>query len=124
MRFICVLMLAPGMALAEGAVRQFDCTIVRTCDSSGSCIPESGKVTFSMAPVSTAPDGSGRFEIKYGSVIAPMQALSDAGPFHWKVGDEQNTLLLNSELEMLWHQLNIGASAAARVRFMTCRYRP
>jgi hypothetical protein len=123
-RLICILMLAPGVAWTEGAVRHFDCALVRACDSSGSCTPESGKVIFSMAPVSIAPDGSGRFEIKYGSVSAPMQALSDVGPFHWKVGDEQNTLLLNSEREMLWHQLNIGASATANVRFMTCRYQP
>jgi len=118
-RLICFLMLAPGMAWTEGAVRQFDCTIFRACDSSGSCTPESGKVAFRMAPVGTAPDGSGRFVITYGSASAPMQALSDSGPFHWKIGDEQNTLLLNSDHEMLWHQLNIDASAAARIQFMT-----
>jgi hypothetical protein len=123
-RFICILMLSPRMAWTEGAVRHFDCALVRACDSSGSCTPESGKVTFSMAPVSIAPDGSGRFEITYGSVSTPMQALSDLGPFHWKVGEEQNPLLLNSESEMLWHQLNIGASATAKVRFMSCGHRP
>ena len=117
-------MLTPGLGLAEGAVRQFDCAIVRSCNNSGACTPHSGKMTFSMAPVSTAQDGSGRFEIKYGSVRAPMQSLSDVGPFHWKVGEEQNTLLLNSEREMLWHQLNIGTSATATVLFMTCRHRP
>jgi hypothetical protein len=116
--------LAPGLGCTEGAVRHFDCTIVRSCDGSGSCAAQSGKVSFSMAPVSTAPDGSGRYEIKYGSVRAPMHALSDSGPFHWKLGDEQNTLLLNSEREMLWHQLNIGTPAKATVRFMTCRYQP
>jgi hypothetical protein len=91
-RSIYILVLAPGLGCTEGAVRHFDCTIVRSCDGSGSCAAQSGKVSFSMAPVSTAPDGSGRYEIKYGSVRAPMHALSDSGPFHWKLGEEQNTL--------------------------------
>jgi hypothetical protein len=121
---IYILVLAPGLGWAEGAVRQFDCTIVRSCDGSGSCAALNGTVSFSMAPVSTAPDGSGRFEIKYGPVRTAMHALSDTGPFHWKIGDEQNTLLLNSEREVLWHQLNIGTPARATVRFMTCRYQP
>ena len=123
-RLFYMLVLTPAVGWAEGAVRQFDCTVVRSCDSSGSCTAQSGKVVFSMTPVSAAQDGSGRFEIRYGSVRVPMQALSDTGPFHWRVGEETNTLLLNSESEMLWHQLDIGTSAAATLRFMTCRYQP
>jgi hypothetical protein len=103
------------MACPEGAVRHIDCTIVSVCDNSGSCTLQSGKVIFRLAPIATAPDGS---------VSAPMQALSDAGPFHWKVGEEQNTLLLNSDREMLWHQLNIRGPLATKVRFMTGRYQP
>jgi hypothetical protein len=123
-RLFYVLTMAPALNWAEGAVRRFDCTVVRSCNGSGSCTAESGKVAFSMAPVSTAGDGSGRFEIKYGSVRVPMQALADTGPFHWTVGDEQNTLLWSSEREMLWHQLNIRTTAISTIRFMTCRYQP
>lgn len=123
-RLIGALVLVPSLGRTEGAVRHLDCVIVRSCDSSGSCTAQDGKVNFSMTPVSAARDGSGRFEIRYGSVRAPMQALSDTGPFHWKIGHQHNTLLVTSEQAMLWHQLDVGGTAAASTRFLACRYQP
>lgn len=117
-------MLLPVLGHAEGAVRHFECTFVQRCDGAGSCQADSGQVVFSMAPLSTAPDGSGKFEIRYDSVRASMQALSDTGPFHWKVGEDQHTLLVNSEHQMTWHRLHTDGAAETSIRFMNCRYRP
>lgn len=123
-QLIVCLALAPALGRTEGAVRHFDCVVVKTCDASGSCTEQNGKVTFRMTPVSSTLDGSGRFEIRYATVRAPMQALSDTGPFHWKVGTEHNTLLVTSIQGMLWHQLDVDKAEAASTRFLTCRYQP
>ena len=120
---LVALMVAPVPSLAEGAVRHLDCTVTRVCAESGSCNAGTGTVAFSMAPVKTAQDGSGSYEIRYGDKRAPMQALSGSGPFHWKLGDEQNTLLVNSESELLWHVLDLARSPRASIRFLSCRYR-
>jgi hypothetical protein len=118
----CVALL-PNAGWGEGAVRLFDCTVVQVCNSAGSCEAASGAVAFRMEPVKVGPDGSGRYELKYGETKAAMNSLSDVGPFFWTVGDERNTLLASSETHLLWHQLTLDPVPAATVRFLTCTIR-
>jgi hypothetical protein len=118
----CVALL-PSAGWGEGAVRLFDCTVVQVCNSAGSCEGGSGSVAFRMEPVQVGPDGGGRYELRYEDTEVAMDALSDAGPFVWAVGEERNTLLVSSETQLLWHQLTLAPVVAATVRFLTCTIR-
>jgi hypothetical protein len=122
---VCLSLMLPfAHAWAEGGVRRFDCTVVRTCDSAGTCNAGSETMTFSLAPASLSADGSGQYEIRYASVRASMQAVSDVGPFYWRSGEEQNTLLMSSDSQLLWHQLHLSPTPAAKIRFLSCRIQP
>jgi hypothetical protein len=112
--------LFPTAGWGEGAVRLFDCTVVQVCNPAGSCERGSGTMTFRMEPVEVGPDGAGRYALKYDATEVVMDALSDAGPFVWAVGEERNTLLVSSGTQLLWHQLGLDPVPAASVRFLTC----
>jgi hypothetical protein len=113
----------PNAGWGEGAVRLFDCTVVQVCNAAGNCEAASGAVAFRMEPVEVGPDGGGRYELKYDEAEVAMDALSDAGPFMWSIGEERNALLLSSQTHLLWHQLTLSPMPAATVRFLTCTIR-
>jgi hypothetical protein len=113
-------LLVPCGVSAEGAVRQIECTVVRTCDARGECVPSSGEAAFRLEPIQTFADGSGRYTILYGESRAEAQAFSDAGPFVWNVGTERHALLASSETDFLWHRLSVDAHPEAEIRFMRC----
>jgi hypothetical protein len=115
--------LLPTLVCGEGAVRLLDCSITRVCDAGGSCTAASDDVTFSMQPIESRADGSGRFQLHYGNTDAPMDALSDAGPFVWNVGAERNALLVSSETQFLWHRLTLDPMPTATVSFLRCAIR-
>jgi len=114
----CVLV--PGIAAAEGAVKNLACTLERVCDAAGACEDASGELGFRMAPISLAPGGAGSYKISYGDVEADMQAGSELGPFYWNVGAERHALLISSETRWLWHTLTVEPAPAATIRFLVC----
>jgi hypothetical protein len=118
-----LMLLLPGAVWAEGAVRLLVCSVARVCDAAGNCEAGTVQVTFRMAPEETGVDGAGSYALSYGDTQADMEALSDAGPFFWTVGTEQNTLLASSETQMLWHQLTFDPVPEATIRFLTCALR-
>jgi hypothetical protein len=108
-------------AVAEGAVRQLDCRVAQVCDGAGRCRAGTGNIAFTIAPVSLAAGGAGRYTVDYGDVrAAAAEAWSDAGPFFWLVGSERNTLVASSETEWLWHRLSIEPAPRATVSFLSC----
>jgi hypothetical protein len=113
----------PGAALAEGAVRVLNCTLVRACDAAGACKPESMQLTFRMEPIETRPDGSGRYSLRYGDDRAEMQAMSFAGPFLWVLPMERDSLLVSSETQFLWHRLVLEPTPVATIHFLNCEFR-
>jgi hypothetical protein len=115
--------LLPGAAWPEGAVRFFDCTAARVCDSAGNCRAESMQATFRMEPVEMRADGSGSYTLSYGDTQAAMEGISDAGPFFWTVGTQRNTLLASSETAFLWHRLTVDPTPEATIHFLTCTFR-
>jgi hypothetical protein len=118
----CVALL-PTAGWGEGAVRLFDCTVVRVCDAAGNCEAAMDAVTFRMEPVQVDQDGSGRYELQYGDTKTAMSSVSDIGPFVWSVGEERHALLASSETNFLWHRLTLAPVPAATVRFLTCTIR-
>ena len=119
--FLIASHLLAGPLHAEGAVRIFDCAIVKSCDGAGECKSASAKVNFRLEPVALKADGSGQYTLRYDGNDSPMQMLSATGPFVWTIREERNTLLLSSETEMVWHQLLLGSSAKASIRFLVCK---
>ncbi|MGD8340512.1 MAG: hypothetical protein PVH89_06990 [Gammaproteobacteria bacterium] len=122
-RVAVLLTLAAGPAAelwAEGAAKLLDCEVVRICDALGDCQPGSGQARFRMEPQELEPSGAGSYRIVYGDTDAPMQAMSEAGPFFWVVGSERDALMPSSETEWLWHQLELAAAPVATVRFLVC----
>jgi hypothetical protein len=115
--------LLPTAVWGEGAVRLFDCTVVRICDAAGNCEPAADAVAFRMEPVQVDPEGSGRYDLEYGDTQTAMSSVSDIGPFVWTVGEERHTLLASSETNFLWHRLVLDPLPAATVRFLTCTIR-
>jgi len=118
MTLCCALM--PGIAAAEGAIKNLACTLERVCDAAGGCEDASGEHSFRMAPISLAPDGAGSYKISYGDVEADMQAGSELGPFYWNVGAQRHALLISSETRWLWHTLTVEPAPAATIRFLVC----
>lgn len=118
-----LLAMAPELVWAEGAVRSLDCKVSQVCDAAGVCESAAEAVNFRMAPESLREDGSGTFEISYRETRARMEAYSYAGPFIWNTELERNTVLASSETRFLWHQLVLGSTPAASVRFMECSLR-
>ena len=118
----CVALLSNAV-WAEGAVRLLDCRVVRVCDAAGNCQAATEAVAFRMEPAQVGPDGAGRYQLKYDETEVAMEALSDAGPFVWTVGDEHNTLLVSSQTQLLWHRLAVSPVPAATVRFLECAIR-
>ena len=116
--FCCALV--PGMAAAEGAVKNLACTLERVCDAAGACEDASGELSFRMAPISLATDGAGSYKISYGDAEADMQAGSELGPFYWNVGAERHALLISSETRWLWHTLTVEPAPAATIHFLVC----
>jgi hypothetical protein len=114
----------PGTMLAEGAVRQLDCTAVRVCDAAGSCESAAGETRFRMEPQTLDSSGAARFTLTYGDARADMAAMSDVGPFLWTVGNERHALLVSSETQWLWHRLTLDPAPAATVTFLECRFQP
>lgn len=116
---------------AEGAVRIFDCKVIRQCDAAALCAETSGQVAFRMEPVTLDASGAGSYRLSHGSRNElSMQALSDIGPFVWSdsaaaadgaVTDQRNTLVISSETQLLWHTLSLAVPPSAVVRYMDCK---
>lgn len=125
-RIVVVLFLCSGLmvnsVLGEGGIRTFECVIEKTCDASGNC--ETGDmngITLLMEPDNLNADGSGSYMLNYDNGRFAMEALSNAGPFVWRRDGTRHTLLASSEEQFLWHQVFIGSSPEATIRFMQCR---
>ena len=115
--------LPTGAALAEGAVRLLECSIVRTCDGGGHCEAAKGEVSFTMEPVDLEAAGGARYWLSYGDARAEMRALSDAGPFVWTLDSERHALLASSETQWLWHRLALVPAPEATILFLECAFR-
>ena len=120
--FTASLIALSSAALAEGAVRVLDCSVVQRCDASGKCEAASDKRTFRMEPVNLQDDGSGSYVMVFNDKKTDMQALSFAGPFYWSTTEERNTLLVSSETEFLWHQLTLTPTPSAHINYMRCKF--
>lgn len=109
-------------ALAEGATRILDCSIVKVCDAAGNCEPASEHVSFRMDPKELEAGGAGTYAIRYGDIETQMNALSELGPFLWTVGTERDALMISSESQWLWHELKVEPQPMAAIRFLTCSF--
>ncbi len=118
-----VMFLSPTVVLAEGAHRYFDCTTTLLCNETGACEAASDSLTFHLAPLDAGEDGSGNFMLSYQDQEVVMQALSDAGPYIWRLGNDRHTLLASSETAFLWHQLILDGRPESRIRYLHCELR-
>lgn len=118
--FLSGLLLLSLQVNAEGAVRTFECTLERACDSGGQCEATEGDVEFRLEPQQLDNKGAGSYLISYEGRTVTMQASSDAGPFVWTMDNVQHTLLVNSETRLLWHSLSLDSPLQSRSRFMAC----
>jgi len=114
--------LLTASAVGEGAVRTLDCHVERICDAAGICQDADGDVAFSLEPVELDAGGGGRYTIRYDETEAPMQSLSDLGPFVWTHADQRHVLIVSSETEWLWHELSILPEPAATIRYLRCEF--
>jgi len=105
---------------AEGAVRVFSCNLERVCNEAGTCETEAGEVEFRLEPMQLDGNGAGSYRLSYEDKDVIMQAYSDTGPFTWRIGSDQHTLLVNSETGMLWHSLSLAASLQSRSHYLEC----
>lgn len=115
--------LLPALVQAEGAVRVLDCRITQECDAEANCGTLDQTIEFRMEPIALDEQGAGRYTIRYLDQNADMQALSDAGPFHWRQESERHTLIASSETRFLWHSLSFDTMPEASIRFLSCRLR-
>ena len=119
------LFLLPACVMAEGAVRILDCRIDKNCNADGNCKADSGKVLFRMEPVNVDSTGAGEYKLQYGdrkNKPLSMQAITYSGPFYWYGIKEQNTLLLNSATQFLWHHVQFKPEPEATIRILTCSF--
>ena len=122
MQLFTLLILAPSLVLAEGAVRILSCEAVSACDADLQCRDESLQVTFRMEPVDLDLTNAGTYVIRYDDTEASMHGLSYAGPFYWLSDNRMNTLVASSETRFLWHRLDLSTAPVATIRNMDCRF--
>jgi hypothetical protein len=115
--------LASALAHAEGAVRVLECRVTHDCDDAAVCQDADQSVEFRLEPITLAADGSGSYTLRYEGRTAAMQALSEAGPFHWQQETQRHTLLVSSETHLLWHSLDFDSAPMTRIRFLDCTLR-
>ena len=113
-------LLCPLVANAEGAVRVFDCRVTDVCDADAKCATANDTVVFRMEPQTVDAQGAGRYTLRYNDFAVDMEALSDAGPFHWRQASSRDTLLASSETRFLWHSLDLSAQPTASLRLLNC----
>ena len=116
---ICCL-LVPCIGLAEGAVRRLECTVQTTCDARGRCAAAAGEISFRLEPIRISEGGAGSYRIVYGDRSADMQAQSELGPYYWTIDSRRHALIISSESQWLWHELETSPSPVATIRFLTC----
>jgi hypothetical protein len=116
---ITICLLTCSQVSAEGAVRTFQCSTEKRCDSAGSCVAAESEVEFRMEPVQLDAEGAGSYKLSYQGNVVAMEAGSDAGPFLWEVVDIRHTLLVNSGTTLLWHSLDLD-SLTSNTLFMQC----
>lgn len=114
--------LLPGGARPEGATKLLECSVARVCDAGGVCEPAQGHVVFRMESTDIEAGGAGRYVLSYGEVKAEMDAMSNSGPFVWTVGSQRHALIISSETQWLWHQLELDPMPGATVRFLVCSF--
>lgn len=119
---LVISVLMPGLLQGEGALRVLDCNKVLVCDESLTCQTESGQVVFNMEPLNLDENNAGSYTIRYDAVQVPMQGLSFAGPFHWRLDNGMHTLLASSESDFLWHSLTIDPQPVTTIRKLDCRF--
>lgn len=120
MRALALLLVAATPAAAEGARQVFDCRATLECDGKGECQPSDGAVSFVLAPVSVAADGSGTFTLSADGIDAEAEAAGSLGPFLWSDAEGRpQALLVTGESSLLWHSLDPGSGVSA-VRFLSC----
>jgi hypothetical protein len=115
-------MILPSLLWAEGAVRILECDVASTCNARLACTPATGQFTFRMEPQSLDNNNAGTYLLSHDEVQAEMQALSYAGPFHWRTPGTMHTLLASSETDFLWHSLELAAEPVTTIRYMACRF--
>lgn len=118
---LLLLFAAPATsAHAEGAGMVFTCQELTSCGPDGACTATpAAAVTFTLAPLTVGPEGEGIYKISYGNAEAEAQAMTGIGPFMWRFGTREHTLLFSSETNMLWHALDLD-TGRAEVFFLAC----
>lgn len=117
---LVIIFLPDSQAFAEGAVRTFHCTLERVCDTAGVCVATEGDMEFRLEPQQLDDNGAGSYRLAYEDNNVAMQAYSDAGPFTWRIGSVQHSLLVNAENRLLWHSLSLEAPLQSRSHYLEC----
>ena len=119
---LCILaMLAPGSVLAEGAARDVDCKVARSCDAAGDCTMSDDHIRFRLEPENVGPDGIGTYIMSYGEISVGASKVAPPGPILWREsGEDLQSLIRDGPTGMIWHRFTPGEKPSLKVIFLTC----
>jgi hypothetical protein len=120
--FAFALLFVPLIGWTEGAVKSLDCEVRVSCDEAARCEDASRAVAFRMEPIELDDQWRGRYTIRYDGTEAPMEGVSELGPFVWAIGAERHVLAISSESRWLWHVLTTEPVPASSIHFMDCEF--